>query len=117
MRVQLISGRSLGQGRGKEKGKYSQDYFQSTSICEVDPEDLKSLNIKEDENILIKTDFGQAVLKPVASKQAPHRGVIFISYGPWVNKLTDPQTHGSGMPSLKGVFAEISVTRNPVSPM
>ncbi|MEM4246285.1 MAG: molybdopterin dinucleotide binding domain-containing protein [Candidatus Bathyarchaeia archaeon] len=117
MKVQLITGRSLGQGRGKEKGKYSLSYLQSTSVCELDPEDLKTLRLAEDENLLVETEYGQVVLKPVPSTQAPHRGIAFIPYGPWANRLTGPQTQGSGMPNLKGVSARIIGTKAPVTPL
>ena len=33
--------------------------------------------------------------------------IAFIPYGPWANLIMDPQTHGTGMPSLKGISAEI----------
>jgi len=115
MRVYLVTGRSLGQGTGKEKGKFSQVYLQNTSQCEIDPDDLRELNLHPDENLLVKTEFGSVVVKPVASKQAPHRGIVFVSYGPRVNRVTNPETHGSGMPSLKGIVAEISPTREPVT--
>jgi formylmethanofuran dehydrogenase subunit D len=115
MHILLITGRSIIQGRGKEKGKFSDIYYQSTTLCEVDPQYLKKLKIKENENIQIKTENGSIILKPIESKQAPHRGIIFVSYGPIINQLTNPQTHGSGMPNLKGMPAEISTTRNPVT--
>jgi len=30
--------------------------------------------------------------------------------GPWANAVTNPDTHGCGMPGLKGVPAEIEAT-------
>ena len=115
LQVQLITGRSLGQGTGKEKGKFSTSYRQSTSICELDPADFIELNLKESENIFIETAFGSIVVKPIISKQAPHRGIIFVPYGPWVNRVTDYNTEGSGMPTLKGITANISATKKPIS--
>jgi formylmethanofuran dehydrogenase subunit D len=40
VKVILISGRSIGQGRGKELGKFSEQYFQSVAICELSSEDM-----------------------------------------------------------------------------
>ncbi|RLG97586.1 molybdopterin dinucleotide-binding protein, partial [Candidatus Bathyarchaeota archaeon] len=47
------------------------------------------------------------VVKALKSKRAPHPGKIFIPYGPWANAVTDPETHGIGMPSFKGISAEV----------
>jgi len=33
--------------------------------------------------------------------------VIFIPYGPWANVVVDPENHGIGMPSLKGIPAYV----------
>ena len=37
------------------------------------------------------------------SIRGPHPNMVFISYGPWASMISDPETHGSGMPSLKGM--------------
>jgi len=108
VKVTLISGRSIGQGRGKEMGKFSEQYFQSVAICELSAEDMKSLGIQEGESVRVKTAFGDVVVKANTSRQSLPKGVAFIPYGPWANRLTDPQTHGSGMPSLKGIEAELT---------
>ncbi|MBS7655402.1 molybdopterin dinucleotide-binding protein [Candidatus Bathyarchaeota archaeon] len=108
MKVKLITGRSLQQGVGKETGKFSIEYFNNVAICELDPSDMETLNISPGENVVVKTKFGEVILKAVKSMQAPHKGVIFIPYGPWANLVTDPETHGSGMPNFKGIEAEVS---------
>lgn len=107
LKVSLLTGRTIGQGRGKEYGKLSEEYWRSVSICEIDPNDMKYLGVKENDNVKITTDFGSAVVRVVKSARAPHPGVVFIPYGPWANLLVNPRTHGSGMPSLKGIPAEV----------
>jgi len=105
--VTLLTGRTIEQGVGKERGKTSEAYVESVSVCYVDPEDLKRLKIKEKTNVLVSTDYGSVVVKAVKSLRGPHPGVIFIPYGPWVNVVVDPETEGVGMPSLKGIPAEV----------
>lgn len=107
VRVRLISGRSIGQGRGKELGKFSEQYFESATICELSSDDMSLLGVSEGANIKIKTAHGDVVVKACTSRQTLPKGLAFIPYGPWANRLTDPQTHGSGMPSLKGIEAEV----------
>jgi formylmethanofuran dehydrogenase subunit D len=41
------------------------------------------------------------------SARGPHPQIIFIPYGPWVNVVVNPRTHGTGMPTLKGFTAEV----------
>jgi formylmethanofuran dehydrogenase subunit D len=107
MKVKLITGRSLQQGIGKETGKFSEEYFNNVAVCELDPSDMEAIGVSQGQNVIVKTRFGEAVLKAVKSTQTPHKGVAFIPYGPWANLVADPETHGSGMPSFKGIEAEI----------
>jgi len=103
----LLTGRTREQGVGKEKGKASEEYVESVSICHIDPEDMKKLGIKDETNVLVSTAYGSVVVKAVKSPRAPHPGIIFIPYGPWANAVTDPETHGIGMPSFKGIPVEV----------
>lgn len=106
-RLILLTGRTREQGVGKERGKASKEYWESVSVCYIDPEDLKKLGVKDKTNVLVSTDYGSVVVKALKSPRAPHPGVIFIPYGPWANALTDPETHGIGMPSFKGIPVEL----------
>ena len=107
LRVSLLTGRTVDQGVGKERGKLSEEYQENVAICHMDSEDVKSLKIRENENVKIITNFGSVVVRLVKSPTAPHPKVIFIPYGPWASLIMDPETHGTGMPSLKGIPAEI----------
>ncbi len=112
VKVTLLTGRTIDQGKGKEMGKLSKEYSESVVICQMDPKDMKSLGIKENTNIKVVTDFGSVVLKAVKSARAPHPKVAFIPYGPWASLIMNPKTHGTGMPSLKGIPAEIEPAPN-----
>jgi len=107
LQVTLLTGRTIEQGVGKERGKASKEYVDSVSVCYVDPEDLKKLRIKEKSNVLVSTEYGSVVVKAMKSLRGPHPSVIFIPYGPWANVVVNPETHGIGMPSLKGIPAQI----------
>jgi len=107
LKVSLLTGRTVDQGTGKEYGKLSEEYQKSVTICEIDPDDMKFLGIRENDNVKVTTEFGSVIMKTVKSARAPHPNVIFIPYGPWASIVMDPETHGTGMPSLKGIPAEI----------
>ena len=46
LRATLITGRTIDQGVGKEMGKGSKEYFESSSICFMDKADMIKLGIK-----------------------------------------------------------------------
>jgi formylmethanofuran dehydrogenase subunit D len=112
LKFSLLTGRTIDQGKGKEMGKLSKEYLESVIICQMDPKDMKSLGIKENTNVQVTTDFGSVVLKAVKSARSPHPKVVFIPYGPWASLIMNPKTHGTGMPSLKGIPAEIEPAPN-----
>jgi formylmethanofuran dehydrogenase subunit D len=107
MKVILISGRTINQGTAKENGKTSHQYYESVALCEIDPDDLKELGIIEGSNVRVSTEFGTVTVRAEASKRAPHAKIIYMPYGPWVNLIVNPATQGTGMPSFKGIPAEV----------
>ncbi len=107
LRVILLTGRSIYQGVGKELGKLSDEYWRSVAICEIDPRDLQLLGIKENDSVKVTTEFGSVVLRAEEALNASHIGMVFIPYGPFANILIGSKTDGTGMPSFKGIAAEV----------
>lgn len=99
----LLTGRTVYQGVEKEKGKFTQGYQENVAICEIDPDDMERLNIKESSRVKITTDFGEVVVRAVKSLRAPHSKILFMPYGPWASVIMDEGTDGTGMPTLKGI--------------
>jgi len=112
MQVTLLTGRTIEQGVGKELGKASQEYFESVAVCYLDQDDLKALGVKEGSNVKVSTSHGSVVLKALKSLRGPHQGIIYIPYGPWASVVVDPKTDSIGMPSMKGIPAEIEPAPN-----
>jgi len=109
LKVVLLTVRTIEQGVGKERGKSSDEYFESVAVCYVDPDDLSSLGVKEGSNVRVSTEHGSVVVKTVSSLRGPHPRVVFLPYGPWANAVTYPDTDSNGMPSLKGIQADVDV--------
>ena len=80
--------------------------MESCTICEIDETDLDQIKVKPGENVKVTTKDGSVVLKAAKSRES-NPGLIFIPYGPWANMLIGIETHGTGMPSFKGVEAEV----------
>ncbi len=107
IKVTLLTGRTIDQGTTKEHGKLTEIYQENVAICEMDPSDLEKLDIRENTNIKITTKHGTVVVKAKKSKRSPHKETAYMPYGLWANIIADPETHGTGMPSFKGIIAEI----------
>lgn len=112
LNVLVNTGRTIDQGRGKEMGKMSDVYQKDVTQCQIDPEDMKSLGLRRNSNVKVTTNFGSVVLRAVKSIRGPHPNMVFISYGPWASMISDPETHGSGMPSLKGMIGVLEPSPN-----
>ena len=108
LNVLVNTGRTINQGRGKEMGKLSDVYLKDVTQCQIDPMDMKTLKLRQNSNVKVSTKFGSVILRAVKSIRGPHPSMVFISYGPWASVISDPETHGSGMPSLKGIPGELT---------
>ena len=106
LKVRLITGRTIGQGRVKYVGKLSDDYKRSVAVCELDPDDMKAIGVADGDGVRVVTRFGSVILRAVRSRR-PQRGIAFVPYGPWANLLIETATYGTGMPAFKGVEAEV----------
>lgn len=105
--VTLLTGRTIEQGVGKERGKSSPEYFEACSMVYMDGEDMKKLGVKEGDNVEVSTPNGAVVLRAIRYPRASTPGLIYIPYGPWANAIVSDATTSIGMPSFKGTPAEV----------
>jgi formylmethanofuran dehydrogenase subunit D len=107
LKVTLLTGRTIEQGVGKEAGKATPGYIESTTMAYMDVCDMKKLGIKNKTNILVTTPNGSVVLRAVKHPRGAMPGMIYIPYGPWANSIVSNETTSIGMPSFKGTPAEV----------
>jgi formylmethanofuran dehydrogenase subunit D len=107
LKVTLLTGRTIEQGVGKEAGKGTQGYFESTTMCYMDEGDMNKLGIKNNTHIQVTTPNGSVVLRAVKYPRGAMPGLIYIPYGPWANAIVSNETTSIGMPSFKGTPAEV----------
>lgn len=113
MKLILITGRTLQQGRSSMLGKDSPEYLQETTRAEMNKEDLERIGLREGDRIKARTDAGAALFTCQEGKVP--RGIIFVPYGPLANQLVGAETQGSGMPSSKGVEVEVEPAEKELS--
>jgi len=112
IKVKLISGRTIAQGENLEN-KMSEEYFNAVAVCEMNEKDMERVGVSPDQNVKVKTNYGEVVVKAKKAKGYPE-GIAFIPMGPWANALVSANTRGAGMPSYKGLDAEIEKTEEAV---
>jgi formylmethanofuran dehydrogenase subunit D len=112
LHVTLITGRTIDQGVGKEMGKGSQEYFDSTAVCFLDPVDIKKLGVKSGMNVQVTSKWGSVVVKARKYNRGAMPGMIFIPCGLWANAICGDDTYTMGMPIFKGFPVDIELAPN-----
>jgi formylmethanofuran dehydrogenase subunit D len=107
LKVVLITGRSIEQGRSKDVGKFFGEYREAIAVCEINPADMEALGIPEGGYIDISSPYGSITVLAKPSPDIPS-GVVFIPYGILANIIIPPDTNGTGIPRSKGL--EVWVT-------
>jgi formylmethanofuran dehydrogenase subunit D len=69
---------------------------------------MKLLKLKDNATVKVTTEYGEVNVRGLTSKRGPHPGVVYMPYGIWSNVIVDSQTNGTGMPTYKGIKAEIA---------
>jgi formylmethanofuran dehydrogenase subunit D len=107
----LIPGRTSKQGCGISEGKFGEGYQSETQTLQMAPEDMQRLGISSGDEVQLKSDFGRIHVSVSAAKgdELPS-GVLFIAYGDLSSRLMGGDTHGSGMPTSKGIDVELALT-------
>ncbi|MDH4214653.1 MAG: tRNA CCA-pyrophosphorylase [Candidatus Thorarchaeota archaeon] len=107
VKVRLVSGRTLSQGRAMEKGKITQEYEDAVAICELGSKTMEALGIENGDIIVVKAALGKINVKAKLDKNL-QEGMAFIPCGPYFNYLLDAYTQLTGMPGFKSLEATIN---------
>jgi formylmethanofuran dehydrogenase subunit D len=106
----LIPGRTSEQGCGINEGKFGETYQNQINTLRVAPEDMESLGLADGDRVSLTNEVGRVeVAVKTAKKDELPPGVLFIPYGDISSRLMGGDTHGSGMPTSKGMDVELEV--------
>ncbi|MEX2174027.1 MAG: molybdopterin dinucleotide binding domain-containing protein [Pirellulaceae bacterium] len=108
----LIPGRTSKQGVGISEGKFKENYQAETRTLQVSPADMQRLGLAAGDRVRLTSEWGQIEVAIVASKgdELP-AGLLFIPYGDLSSRLMGGDTHGSGMPTSKGIDVTLEAIR------
>lgn len=106
----LIPGRTSDQGCGISEGKFKDKYQAEINTLQVAPSDMERLGLVKGDRVRLKSAQGQVeVAVTAAKKDELPEGLLFIAYGDISSRLMGGDTHGSGMPTSKGIDVELEV--------
>ena len=101
----LIPGRTSDQGCGISEGKFQEKYQREITTLQVAPGDMERLGLVDGDRVRLTGEEGQVVevnVTPAKKDELPE-GMLFIAYGDISSRLMGGDTHGSGMPTSKGM--------------
>src|SRR5262245_58781110 len=106
----LIPGRTSKQGVGISEGKFKEGYLSETRTLLMAPQDMQRLRLADNRRVRLKSEFGQIEVSVAAAKgdELPP-GLLFIAYGDLSSRLMGGETHGSGMPTSKGIDVVLEI--------
>jgi formylmethanofuran dehydrogenase subunit D len=107
----LIPGRTSDQGCGISEGKFLEKYQREINTLQVAPGDMERLGLANGDRVRLTSERGQVVEVAVtpAKKDELPEGLLFIAYGDISSRLMGGDTHGSGMPTSKGMDVKLEV--------
>jgi len=108
----LIPGRTSDQGCGISEGKFREKYQTEINTLQVAPGDMQRLGLASGDGVRLTSDWGQVevAVAPAKADELPP-GLLFIAYGDISSRLMGGDTHGSGMPTSKGLDVSLEVLK------
>ena len=99
-----IPGRTSQQGVGINEGKFEETYQSEISVLQVALDDMEDLGLEADDFVRVTSEHGEIEIKVKSAKKGElPAGLLFIAYGDYSSRLMGADTHGSGMPTSKGI--------------
>ncbi|MFT5524174.1 MAG: formylmethanofuran dehydrogenase subunit D [Pirellulaceae bacterium] len=105
----LIPGRTSKQGVGISEGKYKKTYQNEINNLHLSPEDMERLKLSDGDRVRVTSEFGEIEINVMLAKDDLPPGLLFLPYGDMSSRLMGGDTHGTGMPTSKGIDVELSV--------
>jgi formylmethanofuran dehydrogenase subunit D len=108
----LIPGRTSKQGCGISEGKFKENYQSEINALQVNPDDMERLGLTKGDRVRVTSEWGQIEIAIIPSpKDELPAGLLFMAYGDMSSKLMGGDTHGSGMPTSKGLDVQLDVLK------
>lgn len=109
IKIKIVTYRDIFQNKAMIEDRFGEDYITHSTLIKLDPADLKKLNVKKGETVILKNSFGKIVVKAEESGyETAHPGIAYMPNSPWSNMLVSDETGGKGIPKFKDIEATIT---------
>jgi len=109
IKVKVITYRDIFQDKAMIENRFGEEYRNLSAVIKLDSVDLKQLNVKKGDTVILKNSFGRIVVKVDESGyETPHRGIAYMPKSPWSNMLVSDETGGTGIPKFKDISVTIT---------
>lgn len=106
----LIPGRTSRQGTALNVGKLKEEYLDETTTLSVCADDMTRLGLKNGDRVRLTSEQGAVELPCLAAKAGDlPSGLLFLPYGDASSRLMSGDTHGTGMPTSKGIDVTLEI--------
>jgi formylmethanofuran dehydrogenase subunit D len=104
----LIPGRTSKQGTSMNETKLAGGYVDEINTLQMNADDMTRLKLKGGDKVRVRSETGVIELPCVAAKPGElPPGLLFLPYGDQSSRLMAGDTHGTGMPTSKGIDVEM----------
>lgn len=112
LKIKIVTYRDIFQDKALIEDRFGEEYKNRSAIIKLDPSDLKQLNLKKGDTVILTNSFGKIVVKAEESGyETPHKGVAYMPNSPWSNILVSDETGGKGVPKFKDISATITTAK------
>jgi formylmethanofuran dehydrogenase subunit D len=109
IKIKIITYRDIFQDKAMTENRFGEEYRDHSAIIKLDLADLKQLNVKKGDTVILKNSFGRIVVKAEESGyETPHKGIAYMPKSPWSNILVSDETGGTGVPRFKDISATVT---------
>jgi len=109
IKVKVITYRDIFQDKAMLENRFGNEYKDLSAVIKLDHADLKQLDVKKGDTVILKNSFGRVVVKAMESGyETPHKGIAYMPKSPWSNMLVSDETGGTGVPKFKDISVTVS---------
>lgn len=109
IKVKVITYRDIFQDKAMLENRFGDEYKDLSAVIKLDHADLKQLDVKKGDTVILKNSFGRVVVKAMESGyETPHKGIAYMPKSPWSNMLISDETGGTGVPKFKDISVTVS---------
>ncbi|WP_332881843.1 molybdopterin dinucleotide binding domain-containing protein [Methanosarcina horonobensis] len=79
IKVRIITYSDIFQDKAVIENRFGEEYRDRSAIIKLDPADLKQLNVKKGDTVILKNSFGTIVVKAEESEyETSHKGIAYM---------------------------------------